>query len=59
MICSRCETKFCWRCLDILPNENPYSHFDIQGYCWDISAAHIEDEYEVGDDDEEIKSYVV
>ena len=44
MICARCSTKFCWRCLVVLPEKDPYSHFSIQNECWDISAAHIPDE---------------
>ena len=27
MICQNCHTKFCWNCLEILCNYDPYRHF--------------------------------
>jgi len=58
MVCSRCQTKFCWRCLEVLPIENPYSHFDVRKNCWDIEAAFISDEYDIPIEEEEVKNYV-
>lgn len=29
MICSACQTKFCWMCLAVLPILDPYSHFKV------------------------------
>jgi hypothetical protein len=50
---------FCWSCLEILPYDNPYSHFKIEGSCWDINAARIADELNrPATEEEEVKNYV-
>jgi hypothetical protein len=58
MICARCSCKFCWRCLGVLPEKDPYSHFTLQNECWDISAAHIPDEMNRPNEEEEETKYV-
>lgn len=60
MICSRCDTKFCWMCLQILPEKDPYSHFTISSGCWDISAAHITDElHRPEEEEEEVRKFLL
>ena len=34
MHCERCHTKFCWECLQTLPEPNPYDHFKDNPSCW-------------------------
>ena len=59
MECSRCSCKFCWMCLEILPERDPYSHFTIKSNCWDISAAHVPDEmYRSAQEEKEERKYI-
>ncbi|XP_073507350.1 E3 ubiquitin-protein ligase RNF14-like [Phyllobates terribilis] len=34
MTCTRCRQNFCWLCLKILPQDNPYKHFDSPSECF-------------------------
>jgi len=38
MMCNNCHTKFCWKCLKILCNVNPYLHFEESKECWDFET---------------------
>ncbi|KAG9490729.1 hypothetical protein GDO78_006188 [Eleutherodactylus coqui] len=34
MTCSGCKQNFCWLCLKVLSQENPYQHFDDPTECF-------------------------
>ena len=51
MTCRKCHCYFCWLCMDVLSNSNPYGHFSSQGSpCFNLLFQGMN----LDDDDEEV-----
>ena len=54
MACTKCHSYFCWICLAIIPQVNPYSHFNnSQSRCFDklFQATNVIDEVAEAEED--------
>lgn len=69
MFCNRCQSSFCWICLDLLSAADPYAHFRrISSKCFNKLFAGLmvddnlnyneEDEIGLNDDDDDDEDYL-
>ena len=47
MLCSKCQTHFCWQCLEICAGPNPYLHFEKNPTCWNTITSSITDNEDI------------